>query len=78
MIDSLYKKSTIVRICLGASLLPLLGCATTQTPPAPCAAGTRLVCESFAEERRCDCTPRADLHRTLEAFGTAAWPGGNH
>ena len=71
------KKRTIVRIIVGGGLLPLLGCATTQTAQAPCA-GARVVCESFVGERRCDCVPRTDLDRALEAFGTAAWPGGNH
>jgi hypothetical protein len=77
MIRRFGNKSTIVRIFVGVGLLPLLGCATTQTAQAPCA-GARLVCESFAGERRCDCVPRTDLDRALEAFGTAAWPGGNH
>jgi hypothetical protein len=75
------KKSTIVRLVSVGMSLPLLGCAAGTSSPAvraPCAAGAQPVCETFATERRCDCTSRAELDRVLATFGSGAWPGGNH
>lgn len=69
---------TIVRFFATMLVTSLVGCAATARVPtagAACAVGERLVCETFAGERDCDC---ASLERTLAAFGTAAWPGGNH
>lgn len=69
---------TIVRFLATMHAATLWGCAATARVPtagATCAVGERLVCETFAGERDCDC---ASLERTLAAFGTAAWPGGNH
>jgi hypothetical protein len=74
-------KSTIVRFKVMAAASLWVGCTATGPAPtaaAPCAAQARLACETFATDRRCECTSRAELERSLAAFGTAAWPGGNH
>ena len=81
MLSHVREKSTIVRTWVVCAVLTLFGCAAEAPSPAvraACFATARPVCETFAGERHCDCTSRADLDRALATFGTAAWPGGNH